>query len=364
MAKYKIAWMPGDGVGIDVLKAAKIVLDKVGLDAEYIPADVGWEFWVNEGEPLPERTVKTMKETDCSLFGAITSKPSRVAQKELSPKLQGKGLSYRSPIVRIRQMFDLYICFRPCYAYEGNPLNYKDGIDLVIFRENTEDLYSGIEFDRVPEEMLKIKGMEKCPPDAAVSLKIITRRKSERIIRAAFEFAKENNRKRVTCVHKANVVRAADGLFLDVFNQVSKEYPNIKADNANVDALGMWLLKNPLDYEVMVAPNLYGDIISDLSSQMVGGLGFASSGNIGDNYGVFEPTHGSAPRHAGLNKVNPIATILASKQMLDWLGEKELASKIGIAVAKVIREGKVRTYDMEGTASTTQMANAIASVLQ
>jgi 3-isopropylmalate dehydrogenase len=363
MTKYKIAWMPGDGVGKDVLQAARIVLDKLGLDAEYVPAGVGWEFWVKEGEPLPERTIKIMKETDCALFGAITSKPSSVAQKELSPSLKDKGLLYRSPIVRIRQLFDLYTCFRPCYAYCGNPLNYKEGIDLIIFRENTEDLYSGVEFDQVPKELLQIKGMEKVPPDAAISLKINTRRKSERIVRAAFEFAKKNNRKRATCVHKANVVRATDGLFLDVFNRIAKDYPSIKADNANVDSLGMWLLKNPLEYDVLVAPNLYGDIISDLCSQMVGGLGFASSGNIGDKYALFEPTHGSAPKYAGLNKVNPIATILAAKQMLDWLGEKEMALGVGNAVARVIKEGKVRTYDMGGNASTTQMANVIAGKL-
>ena len=363
MSKYKIAWMPGDGVGKDVLDAAKIVLDAIGLDAEYLPGDVGWKFWVKEGEPLPERTIKLMKETDCALFGAITSKPSNVAQQELAPQLKDKGLVYRSPIVRMRQLFDLYICFRPCHAYPGNPLNYREGIDLVIFRENTEGLYSGVEFERVPEEMLRIRGMERVPPDCAISLKINTKWKSERICRAAFEFAKKNNRKSVTCVHKANVVRATDGLFLNVFNQVANDYPNIKADNANVDALGMWLLKNPLDYDVLVAPNLYGDIISDLASQMVGGLGFGSSGNIGDKYALFEPSHGSAPKYTGLDKVNPIATILAAKQMLDWLGEKELGSKVENGVAQVIKEGKVRTYDMKGSASTTQMAEAIASKL-
>jgi 3-isopropylmalate dehydrogenase len=363
MAKYKIAWMPGDGVGKDVLEAAKIVLDKIGLDAEYLPGAVGWEFWVKEGEPLPDRTIELMKETDCALFGAITSKPKSQAEKELSPSLRRKGLVYKSPIVRIRQLFDLYICFRPCYAYPGNPLNYKEGIDLVIFRENTEDLYSGVEFDRVPKEMLQIKGMEKVPSDAAISLKINTRRKSERICKAAFEFAKQNNRKRVTCVHKANVIRATDGLFLDVFNQVAKGYPSIKVDNANVDSLGMWLLKNPLEYDVLVAPNLYGDIISDLCSQMVGGLGFASSGNIGDKYALFEPTHGSAPKYAGLNKVNPIATILAAKQMLDWLGKKEMSLEVGNAVTQVIKERKVKTYDMGGNASTTQMSNEIAGKL-
>jgi 3-isopropylmalate dehydrogenase len=361
MAKYKIAWMPGDGIGKDVLNAAKIVLDALNFDAEYLPCDVGWEFWKKEGNPLPERTIETMKKTDCALFGAITSKPQTVAEKELDPELVGKGYRYKSPIVHLRQLFDLYTCFRPCHAYQGNPLNYKEGIDIVIFRENTEDLYAGVEFETIPQDMFKIKGMEKVPRDASISVKVITPKGSRRICRATFEWAKENGKKRVTCVHKANVVRAADGLFLKIFEEVARDFPEITADNANIDSLCMWLLKNPLDYQVLVAPNLYGDIISDLCSQMVGGLGFASSGNMGDDYALFEPTHGSAPKYAGKDKVNPIATILAASQMLDWLGEHKLCNKIKSTVEKVVREGKVRTYDMGGNATTTQMANEIAS---
>jgi len=363
MAKYKIAWMPGDGIGIDVLEAVKIVLDKIALNAEYIPANIGWEFWCKEGDPLPQRTLDLLKKTDCAMFGAITSKGKDVADKELAPELQGKGYSYRSPIVRMRQLLDLYICLRPCKAYPGNPLNYKDNIDLVVFRENTEGMYVGVEYARIPDEFYAIKGMEKIPRDAAISFRSITPGGSERIVRAAFEYAEKHGRKKVTAVHKANVLRQTDGVFMEAARKVAAEYPNIAFDNANIDAMGMWLLKNPLSYDVIVTTNLFGDIISDLCAQMVGGLGFGCSGNIGKDYAVFEPTHGSAPKYAGQYKVNPIAAILAAKMMLDWLGENDKAVQIESAVAAVIAEGKVRTYDMGGASSTLDMARAIAARL-
>ena len=363
MAKYKIAWLPGDGVGIDVTDAAKIVLDRLALDAEYIHGDIGWEFWCNEGEPLPQRTLDMMKETDCAFFGAITSKGKDVADKELIPELQGKGYSYRSPIVRMRQLLDLYICLRPCKAYAGNPLNYKDGIDLVVFRENTEGMYIGVEYAQVPEEFYAVKGTEKLARDAAISFRAITPGGSERIVRAAFEYAVKHNRKRVTAVHKANVLRQTDGVFMEAARKVAADYPGIQFDNANIDAMGMWLLKNPFNYDVIVTTNLFGDIISDLCAQMVGGLGFGCSGNIGREYAVFEPTHGSAPKYAGQYKVNPIATILAAKMMLDWLGEPEKAAQLEGAVAAVIAEGQVRTYDMGGDSSTLDIAHAIADRL-
>lgn len=372
MAKYKIAWLPGDGIGIEVLEAAKIVLDKLNLDAEYIHGDIGWEFWCKEGDAFPQRTIDLLKNVNAAMFGAITSKPVKAAEAELVPELKGKGLVYRSPIVRMRQMFDLYNCLRPCKAYPGNPLNFKEGIDLVVFRENTEDLYAGVEFNPVPKELsdllLKISkpfaAFKDLPNDAyAVSCKINTRKGSEKIIRSAFEFAKKFGRKKVTVVHKANVVRATDGLFLETAKEIAKQYPEIKMDDANIDAMTMWLLKNPFNYDVLVAPNLYGDIISDLCAQMVGGLGFGCSGNIGDSLAVFEPTHGSAPKYFGQYKVNPIATILAAKMMLDWLGEKEMGAKLEKAVANVIKEGKVRTYDMGGNSKTPDMANEIAKKL-
>ena len=373
MAKYRIAWLPGDGVGVDVLDAARIVLDRVGLDAEYLPGDIGWEFWCSEGEALPPRTVDLLRSVDAALFGAITSKPVKAAAAELAPALRDQGLTYRSPIVRMRQLFDLYVCLRPCKAYPGNGLNFREKIDLVVFRENTEDLYAGVEFSPVPAELadtLKRLAPKPFGPFAdlpgdqyAVSCKINTQRGSERIIRAAFAFAQKFGRKKVTVVHKANVVRATDGLFLEAARAVATEFPGIAWDDANIDAMTMWLLKNPFNYDVLVAPNLYGDIISDLCAQMVGGLGFGCSGNIGEQLAVFEPTHGSAPKYAGQHKVNPIATILAVKMMLDWLGEAEKATALEAAVAAVIAAGKVRTYDMGGSSTTLDMGRAIAAAL-
>jgi isocitrate dehydrogenase (NAD+) len=372
VAKHRIGWLPGDGIGVEVCEAARVVLDSLGLDAEYVEGDIGWECWRREGDAFPQRTIDLLKRVDAALFGAITSKPVKAAEAELVPGLQGKGLVYRSPIVRMRQLFDLYVCLRPCKAYPGNPINFKEGIDLVVFRENTEDLYAGVEFNPVPHELADILGQisknfapfKNLPGDEyAVSCKINTRAGSERIARAAFEFARAQGRKKVTIVHKANVVRATDGLFLEAARSVAREFPDLQVNDANIDAVCMWLLKNPFDYDVLVAPNLYGDIISDLCAQMVGGLGFGCSGNIGTQLAVFEPTHGSAPKYAGQNKVNPLATILAAKMMLDWLGEGEKAAQLERAVAAVIAEGAVRTYDMGGTDTTMEMAEAVASKL-
>ena len=372
MSKYRIAWLPGDGIGIEVMDATRLVLDELGLDAEYIHGDIGWEFWCREGDAFPARTVELLKNVNAAMFGAITSKPVKAAEAELVPALRGKGLIYRSPIVRMRQLFDLYNCLRPCKAYPGNPLNYKEGLDLVVFRENTEDLYCGVEFSPVPDELVRTLAAISKPfapfakldgDDYAVSCKINTRKGSTRIVKAAYEFARKFGRKKVTVVHKANVVRATDGLFLDAAREVAKDYPEIQFDEANIDAMTMWLLKNPFNYDVLVAPNLYGDVISDLCAQMVGGLGFGCSGNIGDKLAVFEPTHGSAPKYAGQYKVNPIATILTAKMMLEWMGEPEMAQRVESAVAAVIAEGTVRTYDMGGAASTIDMARAIVAKL-
>lgn len=371
MAKYKIAVLPGDGVGKDVVEATMIVLDRVGLDAEYIYGDIGWEFWCAEGNPLPDRTLKLLRETDACLFGAITSKPREDAELELAPALKGKGLSYFSPIVRLRQEFDLYQNLRPCKAYPGNPLNYKEGIDLVIFRENTEGMYAGVEFLPLPQVVRdallthpKMKRFKDVPAnEIAVSTRIVTKFACARIVRAAFEFARKNGRKSVTLIEKPNVLRETGGLMLDTARAVAKDYPEIRFWDANVDAICMWLLKNPHDYDVLVAENLFGDIVSDLAAQLVGGLGFACSGNIGDKYAVFEPTHGSAPKYAGMYKVNPIATILAAKMMLDWIGEMDKGRAVEAAVAEVIREGKERTYDMGGHSTSLDMGRVVAAKL-
>ncbi len=370
MAKYRIAVLPGDGVGVDVMEAAMIVLEKMKFDAEYVYGDIGWEFWCKEGNPLPHRTIQLLKETDVCLFGAITSKPNKDAQKELSPELQGKGFSYFSPIVRLRQEFDLYTNLRPCKAYPGNPLNYRDGIDLVIFRENTEGMYAGVEFYPIPEQvrraLLLHPKMEKFQflpeKDMALSTRIMTRKACVRILKRAFEYGRKYKRKSVTIVEKPNVLRETGGFFLDIARNMAEEYPDVEFWEANVDAMAMWLVKNPQDYSVLVAENLFGDIISDLAAQLVGGLGFACSGNIGDDYAVFEPTHGSAPKYAGQYKVNPIAMLLATKMMMEWLGEED-ATRLEQAIAEVIKEGKVRTYDMGGNSSTLDMARAVAEKL-
>ncbi len=303
--------------------------------------------------------------TNCAFFGAITSKPAAEAVRELAPELRDRGLTYRSPIVRMRQMLDLYVCLRPCRAFPGNPLNYRENIDLVVFRENTEGMYIGVEFPRIPQEFRAESGDGNAfPRDAAISIRSVTRESSRRIVEAAFEYAVKHGRRKVTAVHKANVLRATCGVFLEAAQEVAARYPQIEFDTANVDAMCMWLLKNPLNYDVIVTTNLFGDILSDLCAQMVGGMGFAYSGNIGETYAVFEPTHGSAPKYAGLDRVNPLATILAAGMMVEWLGEVDKAREIERAVSDVIAQGAPRTYDMGGTAGTMDIAHAVAGCLQ
>ncbi len=372
MPKYKIAWMPGDGVGIEVMEATKIVLDKLQFDAEYIHGDIGWEFWKTEANPLPDRTCDLLNSVDAALFGAITSLPKEECEAALIPELQGKGKVYASPIVRLRQEFNLRTNQRPCKAYPGNPLNYKDGIDIVVFRENTEDLYAGVEFHPFPDEVReavkkhnpKMARFDKHPADeVAVSLRINTKTGCTNIITDAFEFAKKFGRKSVTVVEKPNVLRETSGLMIRTAREVAKNYPGIELWETNIDAMCMWLVKNPMDYSVLVTSNMFGDIVSDLCAQLVGGLGFASSGNIGDKLAVFEPSHGSAPKYAGMYKVNPMAMILSAKMMLDWLGESEMGTRLEKAVAEVVKEGKVRTYDMGGSNTSLEVGEAVAAKL-
>src|SRR4051812_47119137 len=379
MAKYRIAWMPGDGIGNDVMDASRLVLDAMKFDAEYVPADIGWEFWCKEGNPLPDRSIKVLQNSTCALFGAITSKPQDEAKEELPPELKGKNLQYFSPIVKLRQMFNLHTNLRPCKSYPGNPLNYRGTsianpsgadvpIDQVVFRENTEGSYGGVEFFPLPEAVYtalcanpkmkpwKDKGLE----NVALSTRIVSKQGCTNICTQAFEYAKNNGRKRVTLVEKPNVLRETGGLMTRIFREVAKKYPSIRADEANIDAICMWMFKNPQDYDVIVAENMFGDIVSDLCAGLVGGLGFAPSANIGDKYAVFEPTHGSAPKYAGQNKVNPMAMLLTVRMMFDWLGEKTMSSRLESAVARVVKEGRVRTYDMGGKAGTLDVAKEIA----
>ena len=369
MAKYRIAWLPGDGIGNDVMDAAKIILEALKLDADYIHGDIGWEYWKKEANPLPDRTKKIIKETDCCLFGAITSKPKEEAEKELGTEFQGKGYIYFSPIVKIRQEFKLHTNLRPCKTFKGNPLNYKEDIDLTVFRENTEGLHSGVEFHPLTQDLMdslsknnpKMKKFEDTSlDDIAISCRIFTRKACQSIIHQAFEYAKKFNKKSVTVVEKPNVIRETSGLMVREARKIAEEYPGIELWETNIDAMCMWLVKNPQNYSVLVSSNMFGDIVSDLCAQLVGGLGFASSANIGDDYALFEPTHGSAPKYAGKYKVNPTAMLLTTKLMLDYLGEVELAQRLENAIAKVIEEGKVRTYDLGGTASTLDVASEVA----
>lgn len=379
MSKYRIAWMPGDGIGNDVMDAARIVLDAMKLDAEYVPCDIGWEFWCKEGNALPDRTIKALEGTTCGLFGAITSKPQDDAKLELAPELKDKKLVYFSPIVKLRQMFNLHTNMRPCKSYPGNPLNYRGtalanpsgaevAIDQVIFRENTEGMYGGVEFFPLPQSVYdalcvnpkmkpwKDKGLD----NVALSTRIVSVQGCTNILKQAFEFAKKTGRKRVTLVEKPNVLRETGGLMTRIFRDMARQYPGIQADEANIDAICMWMFKNPQDYSVLVAENMFGDIVSDLCAGLVGGLGFAPSANLGDKYAVFEPTHGSAPKYAGQYKVNPHAMLLTARMMLDWLKETDLASRLENAIARVIKEGKVKTYDMGGKNTTLEVAKEVA----
>jgi len=380
MARPRIAWLPGDGIGGEVLQATRLVLDESGFEANYIPGDIGWEFWKKEGTPLPDRTIELLRHTECAFFGAVTSMPNVDAMRELPEGLRAKGARYSSAVLRIRKMFDLYTCLRPCRAYPGNPGNMREGIDITIFRENTEGMYSGAEWDKIPLELYEVKGMERVPRQAAITIRAITRKASLRIARAAFDRAADTPRqgaasdpartgicpekRLVTAVHKANVMRATDGVFLSAAREVAGEHPDIGYEEMLVDTCAMQLVRDPLRFDIIVTTNMFGDILSDLCAQLVGGMGFAPSGNIGDKYAMFEPSHGSALDIAGKGIANPVAAILSARMMLEWLGDKDSAGRIGRAVADVIREGRVRTPDMGGKMGTMAMATAIAAKLK
>lgn len=394
MAKYTIVTMPGDGIGNQVLPEALRVLKAVGFESEYIHGDIGWECWRNEGNALPQRTIDLLAKHKLGLFGAITSKPNKAAQEELRPELRGKGYVYYSPIVTLRQKFGLDICMRPCIGFAGNPLNYirkkvaggydEPQVDTTVFRQNTEGMYAGVEWTNPPENVRaalashpKFKVFASTPgPDLAVSVRIITRDAARRIVTAAFEYAKKRGFKVVTICEKPNVVRETSGMMEETAKEVAKNYPAIALWSTNIDAQLMWLNKNPEHYNVIVASNLFGDILSDAFAGLVGGLGFAASGNIGQEIAIFEPTHGSAPKYADLNPsiVNPIAMILSAAMLLDHVRENLKADRIRTAIADVVREGHVQTYDMmrlsggpkaicQGAASTTQMTDAILEKL-
>ncbi len=398
MSKRTIVAMPGDGIGKTVLDEAIRVLTAAGFEADYVNGDIGWEFWCKEGNPLPQRTIDLIEKHKIGLFGAITSKPKDEAFNELAPELKDKGLVYSSPIVGLRQHFGLDICLRPCHTYKGNPLNFirrgagdtieEPEVDVAIFRQNTEGLYGGVEWSNPPEQVHQalmthpkfVKNFGKTPKEEiSVSTRIFTKKATERILRAAFNHARKNGYKSVTVCEKPNVIRETSGMMYKMAQQLQKsDYSEIELWNTNIDAQMMWLTKNPEDYGVIVAGNMFGDIVSDGFAGLIGGLGFACSAQYNPDTGVavFEPTHGSAPKYADYETsiVNPIAMIESACMMLDFIEEAEIAKKIRKAVAEVIEEGKVRTYDMakmagradvitKGAASTKEMADAIIAKL-
>lgn len=325
----RVTLIPGDGVGPEIVEACRRVIEASGVELEWDVQKAGADVVKKYGTPLPTQVLDSIRANKVAMKGPITTPV---------------GSGFRSINVALRKELDLFANLRPAKSIEGVRSLYKE-IDLVVVRENTEDLYAGIE--RMVDE------------DTAESVKLITRKASERICHFAFEYCRRERRHKVTAVHKANILKFSDGLFLEMARKVAGDYPDIEFEDRIVDNMAMQLVQKPHIYDVLVLPNLYGDIISDLCAGLVGGLGVAPSANIGDEIQVFEPVHGSAPRYTGMNKVNPTAQILAGVLMLHFLGEEEAAHRIYNATAEVIKEGKRVTYDLGGEAKTSEMADAI-----
>ncbi len=359
---YRITLIPGDGTGPELVEAMRRCVEATGVAIEWDVQHAGMDVLESEGTPLPDRVLDSIRENKVAIKGPITTPV---------------GHGFRSVNVALRKMLDLYACLRPSKYYEGVKSRYPEA-DLVVVRENTEDVYAGIEFERdtaecaeIREQIERLSG-ERIRPDSGISIKPISEQASARIVRFAFEYAIANNRRKVTAVHKANIQKFSDGLFLEVARRVAEEYADsgIEFEDRIVDNMAMQLVQKPDQYDVLVCPNLYGDIISDLCSGLVGGLGVAPGANIGDEIAVFEPTHGSAPKYAGQNKVNPTATILSAVMMLHHLGEHEAAERLERATAQVIAEGEKVTYDLKPTrddptaVGTSEMADAIIAAMQ
>ena len=356
---YRVTLVPGDGTGPELTEATRRVLEATGVPFEWDVQEAGVDVMETAGTPLPEETLASIKRNRVALKGPITTPI---------------GTGFRSVNVALRHELGLYACVRPCKSYPGVRSRY-DNVDLVLVRENTEDLYAGIEFESGSEDAAKVismlNGLQKkqIAASSGISIKPISPEGSERIIRYAFEYAREHGRKRVSCVTKANIMKHTDGLFLAVFREVAKDYPEIEAWENLVDAICMGLVQRPEEFDVLVLPNLYGDIVSDLTAGLVGGLGVAPGANVGPDAAVFEATHGSAPKYKGQNKVNPTAMILSGKLMLDHLGERDAARRLEAAVAAVIAEGDRVTYDMKASrddpsaVGTAEYADAIIEKL-
>jgi isocitrate dehydrogenase (NAD+) len=356
---HRVTLIPGDGTGPELTEAARRVLEATGVELDWDVRQAGVDVMEDAGTPLPEETLASVRESGVALKGPITTPI---------------GTGFRSVNVALRHELELYACLRPCKTYGGVRSRYED-VDLVVVRENTEDLYAGIEYEAGSEaaaqaiETLNALQPKQIAPGSGISVKPISAAASERIIRFAFEYARENGRRQVACVTKANIMKFTDGLFLSVFRDVAPEYADIEPREVLVDALTMQLVQRPEEFDVLVLPNLYGDIISDLTAGLVGGLGVAPGANIGADAAVFEATHGSAPKYTGQNRVNPTAMILSGKLMLDHLGERDAARRLESAVAAVIAAGERVTYDLKPTrddpsaVGTSDYADAIVEEL-
>ncbi len=351
----RVTFINGDGIGPEIAEATRRCIDATGAGIEWDIVEAGSDVMERLGTPLPEATVDSIRRNRIAIKAPITTPV---------------GTGFRSINVHLRQSLDLYACLRPCKSYKGVRSKYSD-IDIVVVRENTEDLYAGIEYQKGKDdtnELIDWINKHTTRPitkDSGISIKPISVAGTRRIVRFAFEYARRLGRKKVTSVHKANIMKFSDGLWLEVSREVAREYPDIEFEDRIVDNMCMQLIQKPELYDVLVLPNLYGDIISDLCAGLVGGLGVAPGGNIGDDVAIFEATHGSAPKYKGLNKVNPTALILSGVMMLHHLGKSEEARKLENAVAAVIAEGKNVTYDMKPdrddptAVGTSQMAEAI-----
>ena len=355
---YRVTLLPGDGVGPEVTEATRRVLEATGAGFEWDVRVVGAAAMPEHGTPLPPGVVESIRRNRVALKGPVTTPV---------------GSGFRSVNVALRKELGLYACLRPCKAYPGAPVPVP-GVDLVVVRENLEDLYSGIEFERGRPETTRLAGFitaatgEGIPPEAGISIKVISEARSRQIVRFAFEYARRYRRRKVTAVHKANIMKFTDGLFLEVARQVAGEYPDIEFEDRIVDNMAMQLVQKPHLFDVLVCPNLYGDILSDLCAGLVGGLGLAPGANLGEDVALFEATHGSAPKYAGLNKVNPMALMLSGVLMLRHLGEEERADRLEEAIAGVIAEGRAVTYDLkpgapETAVGTSQVADAVITRL-
>ncbi|MFA5145786.1 MAG: isocitrate/isopropylmalate dehydrogenase family protein [Candidatus Omnitrophota bacterium] len=356
MSKYRITLIPGDGIGPEIADAAKRCIEALGLDIQWDTVEAGEGAIASHKTPLPQHVLDSIRNNKLALKGPITTPI---------------GSGFRSVNVELRRALDLYACVRPCKSYRGVRSRYEN-IDLVIVRENTEDLYAGIEFEKGSGDVKKVIDLlerlskKKIRPDSAISIKPISDEGSRRIVKFAFEYALKNGRRKVTAVHKANIMKYTDGLFLEAARDIARSYAGrVEFEDRIVDNMCMQLVQKPENYDILVTPNLYGDIISDLAAGLVGGLGVAPGANIGDGVAIFEPTHGSAPKYKGLDKVNPVAIILSGVLMLRYMGEAASADRLERAVASVIEEGRSVTYDLKkdrddpSAVKTSRMADAI-----